>query len=92
MCLLGRAEVSRRILAYLTDNPDAQDTLPGIVEWWMLDQEIKAQTTVVKEGLADLVARELIIGRTGEDSQTHYRINYHKLKEVAWIVREEVRE
>ena len=91
MCELQRAAVARRILAYLIENPDARDTLPGIVEWWILEQEIKAQTTVVKEALTDLVARELIKELTGKDSQTHYQINYYKLKEVSAIVAEEPR-
>ena len=54
------------------------------------EQEIKPQTSLVKEALTDLAGRELIMERKGKDSQTHYRINYHKLKEVAAIVAEEL--
>jgi len=31
-------EASLRILAYLMDNPDAQHTLKGIADWWLLQQ------------------------------------------------------
>jgi len=30
----------REILAYLADHPDAQDTLAGIFEWWLLERKI----------------------------------------------------
>lgn len=31
-------EASQRILAYLMDNPDAQYTLKGIADWWLMQQ------------------------------------------------------
>jgi len=34
-------DISLKILAYLLNNPNAQDTLEGISEWWLLDQDIK---------------------------------------------------
>jgi hypothetical protein len=35
-------EVSQRILAYLMDNPDAQHTLKGIADWWLLQQSTES--------------------------------------------------
>lgn len=79
---LGRSEVALEILAYLADNPTAQDTLVGIIKWWLLEQQIRTQTFVVQEALAELIARDLIEGRRGRDSHVHYRINASKLREV----------
>lgn len=82
MSELGRSHIAQAILAYLAENPDAQDTLAGIAEWWLLEQQIKTQTAMVKEVLAELVSGELILERKGHDSQVHYRINSGKLEEI----------
>ena len=58
-----------RILAYLQANPDAQDTLEGIVEWWLLDQRIRDETDRVKEALAYLTKQGLVTARIGTDSR-----------------------
>jgi len=74
--------MAHEILAYLFENPDAQDTLEGIMEWWLLEQKIKRQTAKVKEALAELVAKGLVVERQGKDARTHYRINRRKLREI----------
>lgn len=71
-----------QILAYLHANPDAQDTLEGIVEWWLLDQNIRRQTERVKQALAELTARGLIVARMGSDSRVHYGIDRTKRNEI----------
>ena len=82
MSELERSHIAQAILAYLAENPDAQDTLAGIAEWWLLEQQIKTQTAMVKEVLAELVSGELLLERKSPDSQVHYRINSGKLKEI----------
>jgi hypothetical protein len=88
MSELERSHIAQAILAYLAENPDAQDTLAGIAEWWLLEQQIKTQTATVKEVLAELVSGELILERKGQDSQIHYRINSGKLKEIKVMLEE----
>jgi hypothetical protein len=73
----------------LSENPEAQDTFEGIVEWWLLEQKIRHQTATVKEALAELVAKKLLLERTGSDSRTHYRINRRKKKEISAIVKKD---
>ena len=70
------------ILAYLVDHPEAQDTVEGIVEWWLLEQQIKRQAANIKKTLTELVARGFILELKGEDSRTYYRINRQKLQEI----------
>ncbi len=74
--------VAHGILAYLADHPDAQDTLAGIAQWWLLEQQIKTEIAAVRAALDRLVWSGLVVQRTGEDSQIHYRVNNSKLAEI----------
>jgi plasmid stabilization system protein ParE len=78
----GEVEMAHQILAYLHANPDAQDTLEGIIEWWLLDQNIKRQSERVKQALAQLIERGLIVARMGTDSRVHYGIDRSKRDEI----------
>jgi hypothetical protein len=78
----NESDIAYHILAYLHANPEAQDTLEGIVEWWLLDQKIRQQTETVKKALADLAARGLIVARTGKDSRVVYGIDRSRQEEI----------
>ena len=82
LLITDKSQIGNKILAYLVENPKARDTLEGIVEWWLLEREIKFETNRVKEALSDLVARGLILEKKGSNSQRHYRINKHKYEEI----------
>ena len=78
----GRANpppIADEILAYLAEHPRAQDTLEGIAEWWLLEQEIKRWTAQVRAALAELVAQGLVLERKGKDGQIHYHLNRRQL-------------
>ena len=83
-------KIGNEILAYLIDHPNARDTLEGIVEWWLLEQQIKFQTARVKDALSDLVARGLILEKKGSNSQIHYRINQNMFKEIQELFKQKV--
>ena len=85
-----KSKIGNEILAYLVDHPNARDTLEGIVEWWLLEQQIKFQTARVKDALSDLVARGLILEKKGSNSQIHYRINQKKYKEIQELFKQKV--
>ena len=87
MCKPQKEEIAREILAYLAQNPDAQDTLPGVIEWWLLDQRIRTRTAQVREVIDQLVADGLILARKGRDSQIHYRVNRRKHKRMSPAVK-----
>jgi hypothetical protein len=80
-------QIGYQILTYLAEHPEAQDTLEGIVEWWLLERQIKFQTARVKEALSELVVKGLILEKKGPDSQTHYRINQKKYEEIKKLVK-----
>ncbi len=71
-----------QILFYLVEHPEAQDTLEGIVEWWLLERAIKSQETQIVKAVAELVAKGFITEHKGRDSQTHYRINQARYKKI----------
>jgi len=69
----GKNKVACEILSYLAKHPQASDTLEGIVEWWLIQQKIEYQTKVVRDALAELVERGLIVKEVTRDSRVHYR-------------------
>ena len=77
-------------MAYLIENPKAQDTFEGIVEWWLLERQIKFQSARVKEAISELVAKGLILEHKGMNSQTHYRINQSKYKEIQELFKRKI--
>ena len=77
-----RSKVAWDVLSYLIDNPDAQDTLEGIVEWWILQRTIENQTKTVQAVLAELTAKGLILERRGSDSRLRYLINANRQEEI----------
>jgi hypothetical protein len=79
---LEKSEVAREILAYLADHPDAQDTLEGIIHWWLLERQIKYQMALVKEAVQELVDRGLLLENRIQGSKPGYRINAEKQDEI----------
>jgi len=86
--IAGEQQIEYEILAYLTEHPDAQDTLEGIVEWWFLEQQIKYRTAQVKKALTELVAKGLVLERKGRDTRVHYQINRRKSGEIAALLKQ----
>ena len=80
MCLSCERPIAEEILDYLAAHPNAQDTLEGIVEWWLLEQQIKCGAASVREAVAKLVADGLLIGRQSEGLPASYRLNTLKSK------------
>lgn len=82
MCRVEKPQLTHDVLAYMFEHQDAQDTLEGIIEWWLVEQEVKHQIVAVKEVIAELVEQGLIIQHRGPDSRHHYRVNRSKEKEI----------
>ena len=68
------SEIAQAILDHLRQNPDAQDTLAGIVEWWLPSREIRSRTATIQEALNELVSAGLVIRVEGKDAQLSYRL------------------
>jgi hypothetical protein len=76
-----------KILAYLAEHPDADDTLEGIMEWWLLEQRIKHWAVEVQAALAGLVAQGLVLERRDRAGRTHYYVNRRKMKKVEELLK-----
>jgi hypothetical protein len=77
------------ILEYLLRNPDAGDTIEGIVEWWLLEQRIMQALEATRKSLDELVARDLLLAYHALDGRVHYRLNKEKQKEIRAVVKAE---
>ena len=70
-----KRQVCRYILRHLIDNPNAGDTLEGIVGWWLPQQQIKFETLVVAQALVELIENGLVVEQRCPDARVVYRAN-----------------
>jgi hypothetical protein len=68
------SEIAQEILGHLRRNPEAQDTLAGIVQWWLPSREIRSRTATIKDALSELVEAGLVIRIEGKYAQVSYRL------------------
>jgi len=76
------SETAQAILDYLRRNPEAQDTLEGIVQWWLPEQRFTPRVATIKEALQELIDAEFISEHRGKDTQVSYRITTLGLREA----------
>lgn len=76
------------ILEYLVEHPDAEDSLEGIVRWWVLEQKIKHCQADVEVALGELLAQGLLRARQQKDGGTLYSINPLKVSEIMALLKE----
>jgi hypothetical protein len=62
------------ILDYLSRHPDAQDTIDGILQWWVLESCIRQWKPKVHETVAQLVGEGLLQEKRSLSGQTFYRL------------------
>jgi hypothetical protein len=80
--MAAKNDISEEILNYLFKHPDANDTLEGITEWWLLSQRISYEMNRVKAAVKKLVQEGWIIEIKGTNSTVRYRLNSAKRKEI----------
>ncbi len=78
--------IAHEILAYLMDHPDAQDTLEGVMEWWLLERKLKYESRRVRELLSEFVTRGFILETGNTYSGVHYKINPDKKSEIRTLL------
>jgi hypothetical protein len=82
-----RHPVAQAILTYLSDHTEAEDTIEGITEWWLLESEIKHRRKEVEAVLDRLVAESLITAHRTQDSRIRYRLNHGKINEIKELIK-----
>ncbi len=68
------SEIVFRILKYLCANPNAQDTLDGISNWWMAELAIRQRRIRVEMAVHELVSRGLLVRFRSPDGQIRFRL------------------
>ena len=80
--------VIEQILRYLMMNPDAKDTIQGILRWWLPTDPVERRNDEVQEALEFLVARGWVTQRETATSQRFYGLNKEKLEEIKLFLQE----
>lgn len=60
--------ITREILTYLRNHPDAQDSIEGIMQWWLLEKGVPVQELTLNEMLTDLVKKGFLIKEMNQAS------------------------
>ncbi len=81
------SDVEYEILTYMAKHPDAQDTLEGIVQWWLLERNIEHQSALVKKVLNDLARKGLILENRNRDERLRYQVNRNRLEEIWKLIK-----
>ena len=79
-------ETSFKILSYLIDNPEAQDTLEGIADWWLLQQDIKRNVALIRRAVDELIYKGFLLERQGNDRTRYYHVNHERLPEISALI------
>ena len=74
--------IAHEILGYLSDHPDAEDTVEGITEWWVLEECLRRQRAEVQRALDEWVADGLLVKKPARYSDARYRLSEGKLPEL----------
>ena len=78
----ARAWVADEVLEYLVQHPNAQDTLEGVCDWWLLERRVRRTVGEVEAALSELVAKGFLAARRGKDGRTHYQINLREKQNI----------
>jgi hypothetical protein len=63
------------ILDYLATQPNAQDTIDGILHWWVLDTYVRKCAPKIAETVAQLVERGFLEEKSSSDGKIFYHVS-----------------
>jgi len=63
------------ILDYLARQPEAQDTIDGILHWWVLDSCIRKWGPKISKAVAELVEQGFLVEKPSPDGRIFYRVS-----------------
>jgi len=72
----------REVLQCFARFPERDDTLNGIVEWWLLENRIAWSVVEVQAALDELVARGFVIMWATGSGQKRYKANPARQTEI----------
>jgi hypothetical protein len=74
--------LSHEVLNYLLQHPEAQDTIEGIAEWWLLQQRICNVVGNLELAIEDMVKKGFLLASEREDGRLCYRLNRDREREI----------
>ena len=63
------------ILDYLARQPGSQDTIDGILHWWVIDTYVRKCAPKLAETVAQLVERGFLEEKPSSDGKIFYRVS-----------------
>lgn len=81
----------RDVLQCFARFPKRDDTLSGIVQWWLLENRIEWAVAEVQAALNELVARQIVIEWSSADGQKRYKANPERRDELKALLKENVK-
>jgi hypothetical protein len=89
MSLCNEQNLSQAILRYLLRHPNAQDTLEGISEWWILEERIIQKYVEVQAAIKKLVGEGFVIEKRIPHAGVFYCLNRDKKELIKELIDEE---
>jgi hypothetical protein len=84
---IGESELCRRILSYLAEHPQAQDTIEGIAQWWLQDPQLQPSGNRLQKALDYLTAQHLVVACQGRNGRVSYSMNQEKQNEIGRLLK-----
>jgi hypothetical protein len=81
-------QVIREILEYLSEHPEAKDTVRGVLRWWFPKGGVGWGEEEVQKALDHLVSRGWLTERETTRSQKIYGMNRDRLEEIKRFLQE----
>lgn len=73
-------------MSYLLHNPDAQDTLEGIAQWWLLERCLEPRLVEIRQAVEDLTEQGLLVARGGHGQPQRFQIHRDRLAEIRRVL------
>ena len=70
------------ITSYLADHPNANDTLEGVTQWWLLAKGAAWSRSDIQKAIARGIHEGLILETRGADGHVRYSLMPGKLGEI----------
>jgi hypothetical protein len=80
-------QLAEEVLDYMLRHPEAQDTVEGIAEWWLLKRRVTRMVEEVKLTLVELVGKDFLLAERSRDGRVHYKLNRDKEREIRRYLR-----
>jgi len=71
--LRHQEELKKAILEYLSEHPNAMDTMVGIADWWLMRNQVRVQISLLDKVLRQMTASNFLEAQ-GTGGQKLYRL------------------